>query len=65
MSESNVTIAEPVLETSQRWRLAQNNQGNLLQELQQCSDQKDYSSIDLVCSGYGKYMCDNTESPRI
>ncbi|XP_008211465.1 atrial natriuretic peptide-converting enzyme isoform X2 [Nasonia vitripennis] len=52
MSESNVSIAEPVLETSQRWRLAQKNQGNLLQELQQCSDQKDYSSIDLVCSGY-------------
>ena len=52
-SDSNATIAEPVLETSQRWRLAQKNQGNLLQEFQECLDEKDYSTIGLVCSGYG------------
>ncbi|XP_058798325.1 atrial natriuretic peptide-converting enzyme-like [Phymastichus coffea] len=51
-SESNQTVVKPVQEMSAQWRLAPKSEGNLLQDLKECSNQRDYTTIDLVCTGY-------------
>lgn len=56
MKNNNVTMMKPIMDTSQRWRLAQKGQGNLLKELQECTDQNDYQTVELACSEYGSYF---------
>uniref|UniRef100_A0ABD2WFL3 Atrial natriuretic peptide-converting enzyme n=1 Tax=Trichogramma kaykai TaxID=54128 RepID=A0ABD2WFL3_9HYME len=53
MAESNVTLNPAPVETSpQRWYPTPKSSRNLLREFQECTDEKDYSTIDLTCSNY-------------
>ncbi|XP_043284206.1 atrial natriuretic peptide-converting enzyme isoform X2 [Venturia canescens] len=52
MKNNNVSMVKPIMDTSQRWRLAQKGQGNLLEELQECTDRSDYQTVELACSEY-------------
>ncbi|XP_011298034.1 uncharacterized protein [Fopius arisanus] len=52
MKSNNMTVSEPQIDTSQRWRLAQKGQGNLLKDLQTCTDHSDYRTVELTCSEY-------------
>ncbi|XP_015120574.1 atrial natriuretic peptide-converting enzyme [Diachasma alloeum] len=52
MKSNNMTVSEPQIDTSQRWRLAQKGQGNLLKDLQTCTDHSDYRTVELACSEY-------------
>ena len=54
MSESDRTINTSSLQKSDKWEFIPVNKKSLLQEFKQCSVHKDYSTIDLTCSGYGK-----------
>lgn len=44
------------IDTSQRWRLAQKSESNLLKELQSCIDHDDYPTVELTCSEYGIFI---------
>lgn len=54
MKNKNITIREQKIDTLQQWRLAQKSSGNLLKELQACTDQDDYPTVELSCSEFGK-----------
>ncbi|KAK0171613.1 hypothetical protein PV328_005044 [Microctonus aethiopoides] len=54
------------IDTSQRWRLAQKSESNLLKELQSCIDHDDYPTVELTCSEYAcgrrRYNFGNTRA---
>ncbi|XP_034945531.1 atrial natriuretic peptide-converting enzyme-like isoform X2 [Chelonus insularis] len=52
MKNDNSTLSEPFMDTSQRWRLAQKSEKNLLKELQSCTHEDDYATIELKCSEF-------------
>ncbi|KAF7991738.1 hypothetical protein HCN44_010539 [Aphidius gifuensis] len=52
MKNKNITIREQKIDTLQQWRLAQKGSGNLLKELQACTDQNDYPTVELSCSEF-------------
>lgn len=56
MNNKNITVRESKIDTLQEWRLAQKGSGNLLKELQACTDQDDYPTVELSCSEYGELI---------
>ncbi|XP_044580034.1 atrial natriuretic peptide-converting enzyme-like isoform X2 [Cotesia glomerata] len=52
MKNNDVAVNEPLIDTSQGWRLAQKSGRNLLKELQSCTNKEDYLTVDLSCSEY-------------